>query len=82
MALTTRIHACHYGDTNSSKTVTELKYKKKLKLLEQQPQPPVLRPLYRSTCVSRHLHLSGGFCWTDGLQTETESHLRVLTTQR
>ena len=28
MALTTRIHACHYGDTNSSKTVTELKYKK------------------------------------------------------
>jgi len=25
---------------------------------------PVLRPLYRSTCVSRHLQLrTGGFCW-------------------
>ena len=31
---------------------------------EIQLQPPVLQPLYRSTCVSRHLQLrSGGFCW-------------------
>ena len=30
-------------------------------------QPPILWPLYRSTCIIRHLQLrTGGFCWCKG----------------
>ena len=39
-------------------------------------QPPVLQPLYRSTCISRHLQLkTGWFCWCEAQQRWT---LRAL----
>jgi len=32
--------------------------------VQQQNNHPVLQPLYRSTCLSQHLHIRiGGFCW-------------------
>ena len=35
-----------------------------LYLLPTQPPTTVLRPLYRSTCISRHVQLrTGGLCW-------------------
>ena len=34
--------------------------------IQQQQPPPVLWPLYTSTCVSRHLQFrTGGFCFVD-----------------
>ena len=74
------------GSTGEEERSRRLVLRGKKRKQQQQPTTTVLRPLYRSVCVSRHLQLrtGRGFCWCKVLlpRALADGNQRIRITQK